>query len=260
MEYFDIKAVLEKKPERFLSFLIHILYKNSLVSECEPVTKSEMVSACMFAIKKDKKNNHPSNKDITEKYIAEKYIKQCNDSLTPLSSFKWLNKRDIRQCNFVWSYLGLDKRVWSTRVLRDLKNDEIKYSRIVMYIDELKCKIREKIELMDRASLAWDKAIDYKGSDFLWLKPANKRMCSNALRFLSSPLLSDAKEYQKPPHYKSPRTSSDYYEFLLSVDLWQAPSSTKKTFRDRIKDAERKWVNPSQKPKKTSKTPSPSRS
>jgi hypothetical protein len=37
------------------------------------------------------------------------------------------------------------------------------------------------------------------------------------------------------------------------VDLWAATPQTKKIFRDYIKDAERKWVNPSQKTKKKSK-------
>ena len=225
-----------------MNSLINELLVDLLVCDLKPVLLNELKEAAIYAINKVELLDGESSESI-----ANKYITRCENKLLPLSDFDWLNKKNIRQCNFVWATL-FKHNIRPAKNLKNTKNDAKKYIEIISWIDNTQGIAKEKIKLMDTLKFAWENATDYKNYGFDFLKPKNISQCEKAIVFIQKKISVKSKAYYfKPPLIASHEISTSYYRFLLSVDMWDAAPETKAVFYKKMKDANRKWFKPTNK-------------
>ena len=230
------KKLLSRKNLRFMNAFLNLCATEKLMSERKPILLNELKEASFEAMCNFQKREGGDIESITKDFIS-----RCENKLLPMSDFDWLDKKNIRQCNFVWFFL-CNERLRHYKNLINLKNDKKKYLEIIFWIDIMPGLAIDKISLIDKAKIRWEKATAYKNSNFDFLDSKNNVQSKKVINFLQTPIGNRAKQqYQKPRIITGYETSSDYYRFLLSVDWWNAPAESKEYFYKKLKDASRKW-------------------
>jgi len=235
---------LFKKKQRFVDLFLWQLHLERIVDRRNSVGFHNDIEACVHSLEGKYRIFNKA------KYSVDNYIKICNQSLIPDEYLTWIDKKNIRQCNFVWLYLK-SKNYFNEVTLDIAKINADKHYMIIRALDLIPEDMPLKIERINSIKNAWLGTKKYHGWRYDWLDIHNESQCKKAIDFLTKKISVKAKKnYSKPPLADDDNELSDYYKFLASVDTWQAFPVKKETFHKKINDTARNWITQKQKKEK----------
>lgn len=236
----QLEGFLLNKKQRFVDIFLFQLHLERIVDRRNSVGLHNDVQACIKALKGSYRTFENAENSINN------HIKTCHQSLIPDEYLTWLDKKNLRLCNFVWLYLkgtGLFNEV----TLDAVKANSNKHYIVIRALDMLPKKMPFKIELINNIHNAWLVGIDYPGWRYDWLDIRNELQCKKAFDFLTKKASKKSVAYSKPSPIDNTPELNDYFKFLASVDVWSTFSRDKQNFYKKISDAARKWKTPEQK-------------
>ncbi len=240
-DFTQLEEFLFKKKQRFVDIFLWELHLDRIVDKTNSVGLDNDINACVHSLKGRYTLFEHAKTNI------ERYIKICNQKLVPEEYIDWLDKKDLRQCNFVWLTLK-NRGLFKEKTLNAIKGNSDKYYLIIRALDLHPKNMPEKLNIIKDIRVAWLQTINYKGWRHDWLDMYNKSQCQNALEFLTTKVsVKVKKHYLKPPLADDDNELSYYYKFLASVDIWSTFPTVKQYFYKSITDASRKWRTPEQK-------------
>jgi hypothetical protein len=236
----QLEEFLFKKKQRFVDLFLWQLNSEGIVNRQNSVGLHNDIQACVHSLE----GNYRAFDNA--KYSIDNYIKICNQNLIPDEYLTWLDKRNLRQCNFAWLYLK-NKGYLNKIALDTINNNSDKHYIIIRALDMLFEKMPLKINIIKDIRVAWVQTINYKGWRHDWLDMHNESQCQKAVDFITKKVSVKSSPYTKPPLADDGNELTNYYKFLASVDTWQEFPLNKQTFYKKITGSSRKWVTPEQK-------------
>ncbi|MGB0938167.1 MAG: hypothetical protein ACPGTQ_11970 [Colwellia sp.] len=242
-DFTQLEDFLFKKKQRFVDMFLWQLHSDGIANKMASVGLHDDIRNGVQSLYKKYCNSSEIN---DSKDIIEYYIKKCNRSLIPEEHLNWLDKKNLRQCNFVWLHLK-QKGILAPSYLDSLKGNSDKHYISVRALDLYPDEMTPKIRTINNIREAWTNTKNYQGWHYGWLDIRNELQCKKAVEFLSKKVSDKSNGYSKPPLIQCENELSDYYRFLASVDVWSTFSRDKQNFYKKISDAARKWKTPEQK-------------
>lgn len=236
----QLEEFLLKKKQRFVDMFLWQLHLDHIVDRRQSLGLHNDVRTCIHSLEGRYRVFEQAKSNI------DNYIRICNQCLIPDEYIAWIDKKNIRLCNFIWLFLqnqGFLKDI----TLHAIRSNSDKHYIIIRALDMLPEKMPLKIELINNINNAWLVGVDYPGWCYDWLDKRNELQCKKAIDFLSKKVSDKSNAYSKPPLVQDGNELSDYYKFLASVDVWIATPTVKQVFCKKITDAARKWKTPEQK-------------
>tara|TARA_R110000803_G_scaffold112192_1_gene180543 strand:+ start:570 stop:1712 length:1143 start_codon:yes stop_codon:yes gene_type:complete len=239
----QLKPYLLIKGKRYVDILIWHLHINGKTNSFNSLGLHEDILNCKISLNNVSASSKAEFKNECE--LLKTYLQKCDLSLTPNDYIKWIDKKNLRQCNFIWQYIKRNGQLNDVSMLSDVGNMN-KYDVTIKALDRLP-KNEDKRKLLVLIRKAWEKAISYNGWRYEWLDIKNDLQCEKVIQFLNKPISSKSQNYSKPWLVVDDHELSNYYKFLASVDIWTTSNETKMSFYKKITDAARKWKTPQQK-------------
>lgn len=242
-DFTQLEEFLFKKKQRFVDMFLWQLHLDGTVNKFTSVGLHDDIRNCIQSL--NSKYSYSSDPDNT-KGIIEYYIDKCNRSLIPDEHLNWLDKKNLRQCNFVWLLLKKEG-VLNPSHLDSLRGNSDKHYVIIRALDLFPEKMPFKIKEINNTREAWQDTKKYAGWRYDWLDMHDESQCKKAVVFLTKKISEKSNSYSKPPLALDDNELNDYYKFLASVDIWPIFNIGKQDFYKKITDAARKWKTLKQK-------------
>lgn len=242
----ELDTFLRKKNQRFIDSLIWYLHTKNYLVAYTSLGKLDDIQNCMGGIDKYIKSEEVAGG--TNETKINNILDEVERSLIPSEYLGWIDKKNERQCNFIWLFLKSKGHLKEVSLLNTKGNSD-KYAISIKTIDRYHYKKNETKKLIDELTSHWNQTKNYTGHRYEWLDKKDSIQCEKAIEFLStnySPRLK-RQPYPKPPLLDSDRELGDYDYFLASVDAWEIDDSAKEYFYKKITDAARKWKTPEEK-------------
>lgn len=237
----QLDVFLLKKKQRFVDIFLWHLHLDGKANSLNSLGLHEDVKNCRRALRQSKALLEYKD----EEELLNVYFKKCDLSLVPDEYISWIEKGNARQCNFIWIYIKNLGLLNEASMLSTAGNSN-KYHVIIKALDRIE-RSEQKWKLLKNLRKDWEYTRSYNGWRYQWLDINNDSQCEKAVKFLSKKVSPKSLFYNKPPLANDDNELSDYYKFLASVDIWDAPPEKKITFHGKSIDAARKWKTPEQK-------------
>ena len=239
-----LEDFLIKRKQRFVDILLWHLYLAGEIKDKHSLGHYQDTLNCINTLN----SLSISGQYSSEEELLNTYLKKCELSLIPDDHISWIDKKDVRQCNFIWLKLKNSPAFEHISSL-SLQGNDNKYYLAIKMLDRL-TNNEQKQQMLLSIRQSWQQAKNYNGWRYHWLDMNNDPQCESAVKFLTKTISEKAKGYDKPSLVNDDNELNNYYKFLAAVDLWSASTQTKSVFYNKITDAARKWKTPQQKQQK----------
>jgi archaellin len=239
-----LEAFLSKRKQRFVDILLWHLYLAGEIDNKHSLGLHQDTLNCINSLS----SLAASGEYASEEQLLHSYLTKCELSLVPDDHISWIDKKDARQCNFIWLKLKHSTAFEHISSL-SLQGNANKYYIAIKMLDRV-ANNEQKQQLLLSIQQSWQQAKSYNGWRYHWLDMDSDPQCENAVKFLTKTISEKAKGYDKPVLVDDDNELTNYYKFLASVDLWTATVNSKLMFYNKITDAARKWKTPQQKQQK----------